>query len=82
MDAFALLGFQSDTRKKSVYVDGHKREDVVENRSKFCRQYLTKFEPYCRRWIQLLKEEASAIKGPDVQFGYHYEDIILGTSNI
>ena len=28
------------------------------------------------------KEEASAIKGLDVRFGYHYEDIILGTSNV
>jgi hypothetical protein len=77
-----LLGFQYDTRKKSFYVDGHKREDVVENRNKFCRHYLTEFEPYCRRWIQLSKEEASAIKGLDVQLGYHYKDIILGTSNI
>jgi hypothetical protein len=30
-----LLGFQYDTRKKSFYVDGHERDDVVASRSTF-----------------------------------------------
>jgi hypothetical protein len=35
-----LLGFQYDTRKKSFYVDGHERDDVVATRSTFCKRYL------------------------------------------
>ena len=42
-----LLGFHYDTRKKSFYIDGHERQDVVANRITFCKQYLTEFEPYC-----------------------------------
>jgi hypothetical protein len=43
-----LLGFCYDTRKKTFYVDGHERHDVVATRSAFCKRYLTDFEPYCR----------------------------------
>jgi hypothetical protein len=77
-----LLGFHYDTRKKSFYVDGHEREDVVANQNQFCREYLTEFEPYCRRWVQMTIEDASDIKDLDLRFGYHYEDIVAGTSNI
>ena len=77
-----LLGFHYDTRKKSFYVDGHEREDVVATRNNFCEEYLTKFEPYCRRWVQLSVEEASAIKDLNLSFGYQYEDIIAGKSYI
>jgi hypothetical protein len=77
-----LLGFHYDTRKKSFYVDGHECEDVVANRNQFCREYLTEFEPYCRQWVQMTIEDASAIKDLDLRFGYHYEDIDAGTSNI
>jgi hypothetical protein len=40
-----LLGFKYDARKKSFYVDGHEREDVVANQQAFCETYLTKLEP-------------------------------------
>ena len=69
-------------QEKSFYVDGHKCEDVVANRNQFCREYLTEFEPYCRQWVQMTIEDASAIKDLDLRFGYHYEDIDAGTSNI
>jgi hypothetical protein len=44
-----LRGFQYDTRKKSFYVDGHKRDDIVASHSTFCKRYLTEYEPYCNR---------------------------------
>jgi hypothetical protein len=73
-----LLGFHYDARKKSFYVDGHEREDVVADRTSFCKRYLTEYEPYCRRWVQLSMNEAKIIKDLDVSFGYHYIDIRTG----
>jgi hypothetical protein len=70
-----LLGFQYDSCKKSFYVDGHERNDVVANRSTFCRQYLTEYEPYdCNCSIQLSTDEARSIKNLNVMFGYSYFD--------
>jgi hypothetical protein len=77
-----LLGFHYDLKKKSFYVDGHEREDVVANRKTFCREYLTEYEPYCHRWVQISKEDAAAIKDLDVGFGYHYHNIIAGKDYI
>ena len=71
-----LLGFQYDTRRKSFYVDGHERDDVVASRSTFCKRYLTEYEPYCNRWIRLPLREATTIKNLNVAFGYSYFDII------
>jgi hypothetical protein len=42
-----LLNFKYNARKKSFYVDGHQRDDVVETRNKFCKCYLTDLEPFC-----------------------------------
>ena len=41
-----LIVFGHDRRKKSFYVDGHEREDVVTDRYGFCKRYLTEYEPY------------------------------------
>ncbi|KAI2495738.1 hypothetical protein MHU86_18762 [Fragilaria crotonensis] len=71
-----LLGFKYDVRRKSFYVDGHEREDVVANRQTFCETYLTKLEPYCNRWIQLPVAKATMIEGLDIGFGHRYFDII------
>ena len=71
-----LLGFRYDTRKKSFYVDGHEREDVVAHRDSFCKHYLTVLEPYCRRWIQLPLSEAATIKTLDTEIGHPYYDIV------
>ena len=71
-----LLGFQYDARRKSFYVDGHDRDDVVANRTKFCKTYLTELEPYCRRWIHLSLSEATTIKALDIGLGHSYFDII------
>ena len=68
-----LLGFKHDSRKKSFYVDGHERDDVVDSRRVFCRKYLTEYEPRCRRWIQLSQEEAKVIEGIDIEFGFCYD---------
>ena len=60
---------------ESFYVDGHERDDVVANRSTFYKRYLTEYEPYCNRWIQLSMDEARTIKNLNVTFGYTYFDI-------
>ena len=71
-----LLGFKHDQKKKSFYVDGHERHDVVANRTEFCKRYLTEYEPYCKRWVQLPLIEATSLKAVDIGFGYSYFDII------
>jgi hypothetical protein len=50
------LGFHYDNRKKSFFVDGHERPNVVCHRNDFCTNYLTKQEPQMHRWIQVPKE--------------------------
>ena len=67
-----LLGFSYDARRKSFYVDGHERDDVVAYRSMFCRRYLTEYEPRCERWIQLPKADAKSISNIDIEFGYRF----------
>ena len=52
------LGFSYDARKKTFFVDGHERPNVVFNRNQFCKDYLSKFKPRCHRWIQVTKETA------------------------
>ena len=59
-------------------MDGHERDDVVADRTSFCKRYLTECEPYCRCWVQLSMNEAKRIKDLDVFFGYHYNDIQTG----
>ena len=68
------LGFSYDMRKKSVYVDGHERSDVVAYRNSFCTDYLTVYEPRCLRWVQLRKDKAMRMDGVRVEFGYAYVD--------
>ena len=70
-----LLGFGHDSRKKSFYVDGHEREDVVTDRCGFCKRYLTEYKPYCNCWIQLSVDEASTIKNLNITYGYSYHNI-------
>ena len=48
--------FSYDTRKKSFFVDGHERPNVVFRRNEFCTLYLTKLEPRTHRWIQVTAE--------------------------
>jgi hypothetical protein len=71
-----LLGFRYDARRKSFYVDGHERDDVVANRIRFCKNYLTELEPYCNRWIQVSISEAMTVKDLDIGLGHSYFDII------
>ena len=71
-----LLGFDHDSRKKSFYVDGHERADVVMHREIFCTCYLTEWwKPRCKRWVHLSVEEAKQ-RNLDLTFGYTYHDII------
>jgi hypothetical protein len=77
-----LLGFKYNTRKKSFYVDGHERDDVVATRSIFCKRYLTDYEPYCKRWVQLSVNDANSIKGIDINFGYLYHDIVSNEERV
>jgi hypothetical protein len=32
-----LIGFRYDSRRQSFYIDGHEREDIVANQTKFCK---------------------------------------------
>jgi hypothetical protein len=71
------LGFSYDTRKKSFFVDGHERQDVVSRRNEFCVDYLSKLEPKTHRWIQVTKETvetwlAEKKMSDDDTRGYHY----------
>ncbi|KAI2506135.1 hypothetical protein MHU86_8270 [Fragilaria crotonensis] len=50
------LGFHYDSRKKSFFVDGHERPNVVFHRNEFCTKYLSKLEPRTHRWIQVRRE--------------------------
>jgi hypothetical protein len=68
------LGFSYDLRKKSYYVDGHERSDVVEYRHSFCTDYLTVYEPRCLRWVQVRKDKAMTMDGVTVELGYDYVD--------
>ena len=77
-----LLGFCYDTRKKSFYVDGHERHDVVATRSAFCKRYLTDFEPYCRRWVHVSVVEAKSTNGINVEFGFRYHNIVTDTEMV
>ena len=61
-------------RKKSFYVDGHERSDVVAYRNSFCTDYLTVYEPRCLRWVKLRKDKAMMMDGVRVEFGYAYVD--------
>jgi hypothetical protein len=71
------LGFSYDTRKKSFFVDGHERPNVVFKRNEFCTRYLSKLEPRTHRWIQVTKETVEKWKREkkilenDTR-GYHY----------
>ena len=76
-----LLGFDYDNQRKSYYVDGHEREDVVANRHSFCKNYLTIIEPYCRHWIQVPLREAATTKALGTNIGHHDFDIILYNEN-
>jgi hypothetical protein len=71
------LGFSYDTRKKSFFVDGHERPNVVFRRNEFCILYLSKLEPRTHRWIQVRKEAVEKWKAEkriseDDTRGYHY----------
>jgi hypothetical protein len=71
------LGFSYDFRKKSFFVDGHERPNVVSRRNEFCILYLSKLEPRTHRWIQATKEAVDKWKAEnktleDVNCGYHY----------
>ena len=74
-------GFSYDSRKKSFYVDGHEREDVVAYRKEFCTAYLTEHEPLCLRWVQLPEEE-KAIDKVNIEFGFCYDDSITNVQMI
>jgi hypothetical protein len=50
------LGYHYDLRKKTFFVDGHERPNVVAHRNEFCTRYLTCLEPRTHRWIQVTKE--------------------------
>jgi len=77
-----FLGFTYQEKRKSYYVDGHERSDVIADRNKFCRRYLTEYEPRCLRWIQVKAEEAVDINGELIKFGYRYLDDEDATSMV
>ncbi|KAG7347878.1 hypothetical protein IV203_016583 [Nitzschia inconspicua] len=66
------LGMKYANHKKSYYVDGHEREDVVTSRKLFCKRYLVDLEPRCIRWIQITKEKVSELPSLSMDFGHEY----------
>jgi hypothetical protein len=73
------LGFRYDNTKKTFYVDGHERPDVVVHRNWYTTEYLSVLEPRCFRWIQLSKRDAEKLKADHNiettdERGYHYTD--------
>ena len=53
-----FIGLRFCDDKKSFYVDGHERADVVLDRNRFTKAYLSDYEPYTERWIQMTLVEA------------------------
>lgn len=67
-----ILGMTYDPVRKTFYVDGHERDDVKKDRSRFTRTYLLVYEPRCRRWIQVTVQQAKELELQE-QFGFHYK---------
>ena len=67
------LEFKHLRRSKGYYVDGHERKDVVKYRRRFCKRYLTVYEPRCLRWIQLKRSEVLETESIDASWGYAYK---------
>jgi hypothetical protein len=78
----SYIGFAYSGRKKSYYVDGHEREDVVKDRNQFCERYLTEYEPRCRVWIQIAKAAAEAIPEVIVALGHVYPHPVSGAAMV
>jgi hypothetical protein len=82
------LGFHYDNRKKSFFVDGHERPDVVCRRNEFCSKYLSTLEPRTHRWIQVTKETVekwkseNKISEDDAGRGYTYREQHSGVPGI
>lgn len=83
------LGFHYDMRRKSFFVDGHERPNVVVHRNEFCDTYLSKLESRTYRWIQVTKETVEQWKlekripnGVDNQAGFAYRDESSGREMI
>jgi hypothetical protein len=75
----SMLGHHFSGRKKTYYVDGHERVDVVEARNKFCRWYL-KMEVRCYRWVQLTRAQVdSLVEAGDLLFASGYQYDVDGT---
>ena len=67
-----MIGYSYSAKRKSYYVDGHEREDVVAYRNQFVKRYLTLYEPRCLRWKQFREEErCDKLKK---RVGYRYAD--------
>ncbi len=49
------LRFLYDAQKKIFFIDGNKQPNIVFHRNQFCKDYLSKLEPRCHRWIQVTK---------------------------
>ncbi|KAG7352840.1 hypothetical protein IV203_008888 [Nitzschia inconspicua] len=73
------LGMKYANHKKSYYVHGHERQDVVTSRELFCKRYLVDLEPRCIRWIQITKEKAAKLQSLSMEFGREYMegDIVM-----
>jgi hypothetical protein len=66
------LGMKCDLNRKSYYVDGHERADVVAARRSFCRRYLLEYEPRCFRWVHLSEEECGSVPGLQTTRGFEF----------
>ena len=71
------LGFIYNEQKQCYYIDGHDREDVVENRNVLIKKYF-KLELECYRWVQILKSIAEQLENEETNLpkncSYQYVD--------
>jgi hypothetical protein len=58
------LGYTYDRAKKSFYVDGHERPDVVEERKNFCKISYRNWSQGAKDGFKLLEDELDAL--PDL----------------
>ena len=71
------LGYSFQGRKKTFYVDGHERDDVVKDRVRHCKAYIL-LELRCYRWVQVSRRGVQSLvdnQAINLLELYHYIDV-------
>jgi hypothetical protein len=70
------------SKEKDICVDCHERDNVVANRRTFCERNLTEHMPFCKGWVQVLVDEAKALKNVNLVFVYLYHGIVSNQDRV